>query len=135
MNVPLTLDRFWATLIEEPNTGCWIWLGSRTKGGYCQVKIGYKHVYVHRWAFEQFRGPIPAGLSIDHLCRTRSCVNPAHMQAVTHADNVRRSVSATKTQCRLGHELARGKNQRFCPVCQRESRRRYEIRQKERLHG
>lgn len=60
-------------------------------------------VYVHRVMYEQYKGPIPAGRQIDHLCRTPTCINPDHLEAVTPRVNVRRG-EAFKTHCPLGHE-------------------------------
>ena len=64
----------------------------------------------HRLAYELEIGPIPAGLEIDHLCRVRNCVNPAHLEPVTHAENIRRGTgplaeNARKTECVHGHPL------------------------------
>lgn len=64
-----------------------------------------KHHYAHRLMYEHFIGPIPDGLTIDHLCRNRGCVNPAHMEAVSGRENTRRGVRA-KTHCKHGHPLS-----------------------------
>lgn len=76
-------------------TGCWEWQLGRTGSGYgvCRNLEG-KQVSAHRFFFEQANGPIPDGLQIDHLCRTRACVNPDHMELVTIAVNVRRGNTA-----------------------------------------
>lgn len=96
------LDRFNATHKVDPN-GCWIWQGAPKGNGYGQWSVGPRRVYPHRWAYENFVGPIPDGYDIDHLCHVRMCVNPAHLEAVTHQENVRRRV-ARKTHCVNGHE-------------------------------
>lgn len=96
----------------EPNSGCWIWIGSRNTIGYghCWRGRGTAAKYAHRVFYEFFRGEISAGLELDHLCRTPSCVNPAHLEAVTHQENNRRGMSrsaaqARQTHCLRGHEF------------------------------
>jgi hypothetical protein len=76
--------------LVNPDTGCWEWQGSRNNKGYGQQWENGKFVFAHRWAYEQAKGPIPNGLSIDHLCGNRACVNPDHLEAVDHATNCRR---------------------------------------------
>jgi hypothetical protein len=89
--------------------------------------------YVHRVAYELAKGPIPAGMQIDHLCRVLTCCNPAHLEAVTPRTNVRRSnstagINARKTHCSRGHPLdlasdncrySEKYNTRFCRACER----------------
>jgi hypothetical protein len=93
-------------------SGCWIWEGAKNRTGYGQIALGTKEggdkrrVLAHRFAYEMLRGPIPEGLSLDHLCRTPACVNPAHLEPVTHAENMRRSRGfRRKTHCAQGHAL------------------------------
>lgn len=77
---------------------CWIWTGikhrTRRYGRFYVGGRGGRFVQAHRWAYEHFVGPIPDGLTIDHLCMVRECVNPAHMEPVTQAENNRRSARA-----------------------------------------
>lgn len=86
------IARFEASYVPEPNTGCWLWLGGHTPAGYGQIWYSGRQGYAHRFAYELFRGPIPSGYDIDHLCRQRACVNPAHLEPVTHLVNVRRGL-------------------------------------------
>jgi hypothetical protein len=96
----------------EPNTGCWLWLGTIFQNGYGHVFVktenGWRHRKAHRVVYEQLVGPVPDGLELDHLCRTRSCCNPAHLEPVTNYVNrfVRGRAglfNAEKTHCKNGH--------------------------------
>lgn len=71
--------------------GCHLYSGQLTRTGYGVFKIGRKNFAAHRVAYEQWVGPIPPGLDIDHLCNVRNCINPAHLEPVTHAENLRRA--------------------------------------------
>ena len=90
------LDRFNAKWTADAD-GCWIWNGRLSDDGYGVLDLswrggGPKSCYAHRAAYELLVGPIPDGLELDHLCFVRSCVNPAHLEAVTHVENLRRAV-------------------------------------------
>jgi hypothetical protein len=102
--------RFLAKTAPDPETGCWSWTAYLMPNGYGQFGIGRKVFCAHRVAYEMFVGPIPAGLQIDHLCRNRRCVNPAHMEPVTQRENIMRGEGisakcAVKTHCLRGHEF------------------------------
>lgn len=93
--------RFWSYVDQDGAGGCWLWMGGKTAAGYGQFSVGGrsgKTVYAHRWSYEHHVGPIPAGLTIDHVhangCRHHHCVNPAHLEAVTQAENNRRAWEA-----------------------------------------
>lgn len=79
-------EHFWVKV--EKTADCWLWLGAKA-AGYGLFR-GHR---AHRWAYENLRGPIPEDLTIDHLCRARACVNPAHMEAVTREENTRRAIA------------------------------------------
>ncbi|WP_445396482.1 HNH endonuclease signature motif containing protein [Streptomyces sp. LE64] len=96
---------------------------------------GTRTVRAHSYAYEQAHGPIPTGLEIDHLCRRRDCVNPAHMQAVDHRTNTLRSggpsaINARKTHCAHGHPFTPDNTRttegyRRCLTCTRAQARAY----------
>lgn len=105
----------------EPNTGCWLWARTVGRGGYGQCQILGKDKLAHRLSYEAFIGPIPAGLTLDHRCRVRSCVNPAHLAPMSMRDNTLArgcqspaNLCAQKTHCSHGHPLS-GKNVRVEP--------------------
>lgn len=78
--------------------GCLIWTRSLTGDGYAQIRVDGRLVLVHRLAYELERGPIPAGLELDHLCRTRHCLNVSHIEPVTHAENLRRGAKPHRSE-------------------------------------
>src|SRR5690606_15712718 len=89
---------------------CWLWTDTLNPvTGYGRISINNRRVYAHRFSHELFKGPIPAGYEVDHLCRVRHCVNPDHLEAVTKTVNIRRA-DANKwkrelTHCKWGHEF------------------------------
>lgn len=120
------LERYVA---RDAVSGCWNWTGSRNNMGYGTLAVGgHKKGKAHRASYEHFVGPIPAGLTLDHLCRNRLCVNPEHLEPVTHEENVRRGARGVlKTHCKHGHEFTPdniywtgpGRSHRRCRACTR----------------
>lgn len=134
-------ERFWPQ-VDKTDGGCWLWTG-KTKNGYgaFYVTIDGRNrlVQAHRFSYELAVGPIPEGMTLDHLCHTavvddcrsrgdcphRSCINPDHLEPISLGDNVRRGGNGTKTHCKRGHEftpentyiLKRGG--RSCRICLR----------------
>jgi hypothetical protein len=122
---------------------CIIWTGAKIPDGYGIRRHQGRNQLAHRVAYMQEVGPIPEGLEMDHLCRNRLCINTAHLEPVTHRENVLRgigptAVNATKTHCPQGHPYA-GDNLvfkpdggRHCLICRRrnsrERTRRYRAR-------
>lgn len=107
-------ERFDDSYIPEPNTGCWLWTKFANRAGYGQSYMNGRLVYAHRMAWTLYRGPIPEGMFLDHICRVRSCVNPDHLRVVTTRINtIENSLgpsakNAAKTHCPNGHPLVGG---------------------------
>lgn len=95
------VDRF--NRFIERSEACWLWSGALMTGGYGGFWLDGAMRLAHRLSYEWSVGPIPPGLEIDHLCRVRHCVNPAHLEAVTPAVNVRREPRNQVTHCPYGH--------------------------------
>lgn len=131
--------RFWAKV--QPAGDCWIWQGYIMPNGYGQFGAGRRHVYAHRFAYEQWCGPIPQGLQIDHLCRVRNCVRPQHLEPVTCRENLLRGTgNITKTHCPKGHPYNfenthwfRGK--RYCISCRNPTGQSVNVRKTHCPHG
>ena len=125
---------------HEPNSGCWLWGGRLNNHGYGVMYPGAQggSTLAHRISFEVHRGPVPRGLELDHLCRVRCCVNPAHLEPVTRSTNVRRGLGpsrqTSKTHCPFGHEYAPGNivttklRKRSCKECHRRVNNAYAAR-------
>ena len=101
-------ERFWSHVIRW-DADCWTWVGPHQSIGYAI----FGKTVAHRVAYELSVGPVPAGMELDHLCRNRGCVNPAHLEPVTRRENVMRSdsfaaVNAAKTHCPNGHPYSGG---------------------------
>lgn len=80
-------DRFWAKVNLLDPSGCWRWTGAKNHKGYGHIKIRGHMIKAHRWAYEHLVAPLLPDITIDHLCHTRDCVNPAHMEPVTRSEN------------------------------------------------
>jgi hypothetical protein len=146
--VPATVEeRFWAKVDKDDGTGCWLYTGRPNSRGYGWFTIGAHGVLVHRLAYELLVGPIPEGMTLDHVkergCTSRLCVKavadehgPAHLEPVTNAENVLRgdgwgARNARKTHCPKGHPYS-GANLRISPkgyrVCRECERRPGRVR-------
>lgn len=110
----------------DPKTQCWPWIACLGAGGYGVIRFKGRNLYAHRASYEAFVGPVPDGLTLDHLCRVRHCVNPAHLDPVTMGENIRRGIrhNSTKTHCPSGHEYSventyiTTSKHRICRKCQ-----------------
>jgi hypothetical protein len=142
MTVPIVPDewRFMDRIGVVGNAVCWKWQGFVAPNGYGQLWTGSrkngsgKTVLAHRWSYEHFIGPIPDGMVLDHTCRMRDCVNPAHLEPVTNRENLMRGATlaarnSQKTHCYRGHEFTadntyvRPAGDRACRICQLATKR------------
>lgn len=112
--------------------GCWVWTGSRFKkqyGDYAQIRLGGKLdgkcVKAHKVAYEHFIGKVPEGLELDHLCHNTLCINPSHLEPVTHAVNMKRRKDSGLPYCKHGHLYTKDttyinpKGRRECKECRK----------------
>jgi len=105
-----TIEKLLSLVEPVTESGCWIYHGCVSPNGYAYARFEGKPVSVHRLLYTRFVGQIPLDLQIDHLCRVKCCVNPAHLEAVTSQENTLRGIgpsamNAKKTHCPRGHEL------------------------------
>jgi len=121
------MEKFWSKVTKTST--CWLWTGAATGRGYGSWRAPNGRDYgAHRLAYETLVGPIPDGLTVDHLCRNKACVNPAHMELVTVRENILRSKA--RTHCPQGHEYTPENNLRAktggfkCRTCHNANRRK-----------
>jgi HNH endonuclease len=128
-----TPETFWGKV--DKAFDCWMWRGAHFNSGYARVKFHGRDTVAHLIAWELTNGPVPAGLELDHLCRNRGCVNPAHLEPVTHRENEVRGNTvirnnALKIVCHKGHPLSgdnlfvRNDGRRRCRACERATQKK-----------
>lgn len=139
-------DRLTAKFITD-ESGCWLWIGETSEGGYGRVRWYGQRKMAHRLSYELLVGAIPDGLQLDHLCRVRNCINPEHLEAVTPRENLIRGTgfvaeNAAKTHCPQGHPYAGenlavydGYRARWCRTCKRANDRKNQAARRARLRA
>lgn len=121
-------QRLLSKVKNNPDTGCMEFMGSLYKNGYGQLWNGKRNEQTHRISYRLYVGEIPDGKEIDHLCRNRCCVNPNHLDLVSHQENIARSHTVMgenhrKTHCIRGYSLSvenliiTKQNTRQCRIC------------------
>lgn len=135
----LSLEQRLSLQIVIVDSGCWIWQGGTTgeKSGYGRVRVNGEKTLAHRASFELFVRRVPDGLTLDHLCRTRLCINPFHLVPKSQHENIlagkgRMAQLAISPTCRNGHEFSfefytsKGRRlfRRFCLACRTAYRQR-----------
>lgn len=132
-STPTRAARFWSKVRFDDK--CWIWQGAATgrDRAYGYFWDGTRPVRAHRWAYEFCIGPIPEGLTLDHLCCIKRCVNPDHLEAVTRQVNILRGTglaanNARKIACPSGHpyldsNLILYRGWRYCRTCRNAQKR------------
>lgn len=107
--------------VVDEATGCWNWIGTISSNGYGVAHIGRKTTSAHRAVYLVIIGSVARGLELDHLCRNRRCVNPNHLEPVTHSENVKRATRIHSSFCKYGHVLdgirTREGAGRYCKTC------------------
>lgn len=123
-------ERPWAYVTCDTATHCWPWQGALDRHGYGKITMRGVRYKAHQYFLSSAGVQIPSGMVIDHLCRVRHCVNPAHMEVVTVKTNTLRGqglagINARKTHCPAGHVYgwSVGQNRRVCRPCRLEQQR------------
>lgn len=115
---------------------CWEWTGAKTASGYGKVLTFRSIRAAHRVLYELLVGPVPEGLELDHLCRNAGCVNPGHLEPVTHQENIMRSPRNGQSVCQDGHPRTpentyvytyKGVERRYCKPCQQARNRQRQL--------
>lgn len=124
--------------VVKPELGpCWLWMGSLGRNNYGRFWLNGRHVLAHKHSFLLTGRVIPEGYELDHLCRVHECVNPDHLEAVTHWENMRRSIVPQRTRefralikhCKRGHEFTpentfrKSNGGRGCRICKNDKNR------------
>lgn len=133
-------EQFWPKIDPDTNGGCWLWNAAIFPStGYAAIQHRGRSICAHRVGYEALVGPVPDGLELDHKCRVRSCVNPDHLEPVTHVENLRRSPIhvGSRSECPAGHPYSAENTkitkagERVCRTCRLKRQRSPEQRAKQ----
>lgn len=139
------VERLMDQTIKSPS-GCWLWTGTLNHQGYGVVSYEGRSRSTHRAGYTQLKGPIPEGLTLDHLCRVRHCWNPDHLEPVTMRENLMRgdtwtAINSAKTHCKWGHEFNEANTYnrkdrvgRECRICMSNRQRQFENRSRQSIN-
>ena len=111
--------------IDKTDSGCWLWTGGKNIDGYGCFRLKSIIVKAHRVSYELYVDKIPKHLELDHLCRVEHCVNPKHLEAVTHRENCKRVYHTPRKECFKGHSYTSENTyyaksgKRACKACHR----------------
>lgn len=145
------IKKFLRKVSIDPNSGCWNWKNCVNWDGYAQDVIGSRTdgtrrtVRVAKFLFEHFKQKVPNGYELDHfVCQNRKCVNPDHLEIVTHLENIKRAnysnngkYNKSKTHCINGHEYNEinthytSSGSRQCRICGRNNQKKYKRNKRE----
>lgn len=146
------IERVLARIVIDEETGCWLWQGALGHNGYGRTALRGREFRPHRVTYEHFVGPIPEGLTLDHVCHTndpqcflgndcphRRCCNPEHVEPVTIGDNIRRGTGRL-THCKNGHPFDAANTiqtakQRQCRECSRERARQWKAANRDEMNA
>lgn len=134
---PSLENRFWAKVNKTES--CWIWTAYKSPDGYGRFACYGTVKMAHRVSYELNIGKIPLGLTIDHLCRLRSCVNPGHMEVVTNRENILRGNTiaaryASRDACHRGHKFPLSESgKRVCQECNKQNSHEWYLKNRTRL--
>ncbi len=120
----MTIEEMLERKVMPVVDGCWLWTAGLDRHGYGQVSHDDKMRRAHRVVYEALVGPIPEGLEIHHHCRVRSCVNPSHLEPVTHAQNMRHLRTCDHDDVRVSGTKS------YCHPCRMEYQRKYRASRK-----
>lgn len=132
-------ERVWKfiKIPRDPNA-CWNWQGDLIHNGYGRIYFNKNKILAHRFVYEYLIDEIPKGLELDHLCRNKRCVNPYHLEPVTHKENCERgnvNQHKEKKYCKNGHpfnpentRFDKNRNERVCKICHKERQREHKKR-------
>ncbi len=143
-------QRFWKK-VRVQRDGCWVWIGGKGRKGYGLFYLGgypnqRRTMSAHRWAYTCLVGPVPDGMTIDHICNNPPCVNAVHLRIASQQENILRgnglaAQNAQKTHCPHGHPYDEQNTYwkpiedgsrwgRICRICSRKSDRKYKARRR-----